>query len=127
MSAQLATSPTIVDIKHFHFFCGSGFVSTLGVGTLTLTGSGTPSAGASSEFMSVAGPATNLLLALLAALAIRLGIAAGIFNPPDSIDFAHVIESTQTGVLTTVALFALAMPISYILIAWLDPRVRATL
>ena len=33
----------------------------------------------------------------------------------------------QGGVLTTVALFALAMPISDILIAWLDPRVRATL
>jgi peptide/nickel transport system permease protein len=33
----------------------------------------------------------------------------------------------QGGVLTTVALFALAMPISDILIAWLDPRVRANL
>jgi peptide/nickel transport system permease protein len=33
----------------------------------------------------------------------------------------------QGGVLATVALFALAMPISDILIAWLDPRVRATL
>jgi peptide/nickel transport system permease protein len=33
----------------------------------------------------------------------------------------------QGGVLTTVALFALAMPISDILIAWLDPRVRASL
>ncbi len=33
----------------------------------------------------------------------------------------------QGGVLTTVALFALAMPISDFLIAWLDPRVRSTL
>lgn len=32
----------------------------------------------------------------------------------------------QGGVLTTVALFAIAMPISDFLIAWLDPRVRAT-
>jgi peptide/nickel transport system permease protein len=33
----------------------------------------------------------------------------------------------QGGVLTTVALFALAMPVSDFLIAWLDPRVRSTL
>jgi peptide/nickel transport system permease protein len=33
----------------------------------------------------------------------------------------------QGGVLTTVALFALAMPISDLLIAWLDPRVRSGL
>ena len=33
----------------------------------------------------------------------------------------------QGGVLTTVALFALMMPISDLLVAWLDPRVRATL
>jgi Zn-dependent protease len=59
----------------------------------------------SSAKMSAAGPAANLVLALLAALAIRLGIAAGIFNAPDTIDFAHVIESTQAGTLTTVAAF----------------------
>lgn len=33
----------------------------------------------------------------------------------------------QGGVLTTVALFALTMPIADLLVAWLDPRVRATL
>ncbi len=33
----------------------------------------------------------------------------------------------QGGVLTTVALFALMMPIADLLVAWLDPRVRATL
>lgn len=33
----------------------------------------------------------------------------------------------QGGVLATVALFAIAMPISDFLIAWLDPRVRATI
>jgi ABC-type dipeptide/oligopeptide/nickel transport system permease component len=32
----------------------------------------------------------------------------------------------QGAVLTTVALFALTMPIADLLIAWLDPRVRAT-
>lgn len=33
----------------------------------------------------------------------------------------------QGGVLTTVALFALTMPIADLLVAWLDPRVRASL
>ena len=33
----------------------------------------------------------------------------------------------QGGVLTTVALFALTMPVADLLVAWLDPRVRATL
>lgn len=33
----------------------------------------------------------------------------------------------QGGVLTTVALFALTMPLADLLVAWLDPRVRATL
>lgn len=33
----------------------------------------------------------------------------------------------QGGVLTTVALFALTMPIADLIVAWLDPRVRATL
>jgi hypothetical protein len=37
----------------------------------------------SSAKMSAAGPAANLLLALLAALAIRLGIMGGLFSPPD--------------------------------------------
>ena len=33
----------------------------------------------------------------------------------------------QGGVLSTVALFAMTMPIADLLVAWLDPRVRATL
>ena len=33
----------------------------------------------------------------------------------------------QGGVLTTVALFALTMPVADLLVAWLDPRVRASL
>jgi len=32
----------------------------------------------------------------------------------------------QGAALTTVALFAFAMPVSDLIVAWLDPRVRAT-
>ena len=59
----------------------------------------------SSAKMSAAGPAANLLLALLAAVAIRLGMMWGYFFPPDSIDFAHVIGANGGGTLTTVAAF----------------------
>ncbi|HTY60060.1 MAG TPA: site-2 protease family protein, partial [Bacteroidota bacterium] len=55
--------------------------------------------------MSAAGPAANLLLALVAALAIRIGILQGIFFPPESVDFSHVIAATHEGTLTTVAEF----------------------
>jgi len=59
----------------------------------------------SSAKMSAAGPTANLLLALLAALAIRLGMIAGLFLPPETIDYAHVIDSTREGILSTVASF----------------------
>lgn len=59
----------------------------------------------SSAKMSAAGPASNLSLAILAALAIRLGLFMGVFFPPNSIDYSHVIEATGGGVMGTVAAF----------------------
>lgn len=53
--------------------------------------------------MALAGPAANLILMLLAALAIRLGIAAGYFTAPASAGFAHVVTS-QGGVLEGAAI-----------------------
>jgi len=59
----------------------------------------------SSAKMSAAGPAANLLLAFLAAMAIRIGMLTGVFFPPDTIDFAHVIDATQAGTMATLAAF----------------------
>ena len=59
----------------------------------------------SSAKMSAAGPAANLLLAFFAAVAIRIGMLAGVFYPPDTIDFAHVIDATQAGTMATLAAF----------------------
>lgn len=59
----------------------------------------------SSAKMSAAGPAANLLLALLAALTIRIGMIAGIFVPPQAIDYTHVIDPTEGGTLATVTSF----------------------
>ncbi len=43
--------------------------------------------------MALAGPAANLSLVLLAAAAVRLGVAAGVFTSPDNVSFTHVTDS----------------------------------
>ena len=53
----------------------------------------------------------------------RPGIGKLIFDAASMRNFPVV----QGGVLTTVVLFALIMPIADLLVAWLDPRVRANL
>ena len=53
----------------------------------------------SSAKMSAAGPAANLLLALIAALAIRIGIYAGLFIPPEYVDYTHIIDPAGKGFL----------------------------
>jgi Zn-dependent protease len=42
--------------------------------------------------MAVAGPTANLLLAILAAVLIRVGLTMGYFTAPDTINFTHVTE-----------------------------------
>ncbi len=46
-------------------------------------------------WMALAGPAANFALMLLAAIAIRIGVAAGYFHPPLAPGFTHITESTQ--------------------------------
>lgn len=47
--------------------------------------------------MALAGPAANFGLVLLTALAIRLGMSAGVFDAPDRVDWLHVVAATQAG------------------------------
>ena len=47
--------------------------------------------------MALAGPAANLSLVLAAGLAIRGGMAAGLFKPPDSISFTQMTASAAGG------------------------------
>jgi len=54
-------------------------------------------------WMSLAGPAANALLVLVAAGAVRAGLAAGVFAPPDAIGFSQLTAATQDGVWETVA------------------------
>ena len=44
--------------------------------------------------MALAGPAANLALMLAATLAIRIGIFINIFQPPDFINFSHIVQSS---------------------------------
>jgi len=47
--------------------------------------------------MSLAGPAANLALIVLAGLLIHLGIAAGLFCPPEKLGFTTVVEANADG------------------------------
>jgi Zn-dependent protease len=54
--------------------------------------------------MSAAGPAANLVLVLAAALAIRAGIAAGVFHAPAAIGFESLVAASSDGLAASVAL-----------------------
>ncbi len=59
-------------------------------------------------WMALAGPGANLLLILLAALAIRAGILTGTFFAPDSVSFAAVVAS-EASELATGSAFILSV------------------
>ncbi len=58
-----------------------------------------------SAWMSLAGPGANLLLMLLAVVALRSGLALGWFVPPDSLGFARAVDAAQPGVMEAIATF----------------------
>jgi len=58
--------------------------------------------------MALAGPASNLLIALLALAIIRVGVAGGIFVPPESVVFDRVVAAAN-GSATHGAAFMLSV------------------
>src|SRR5436305_998787 len=48
-------------------------------------------------WMSLAGPGANYSLAILAAIAIHVGMWTGQFVPPESASFMHVVEAASPG------------------------------
>ena len=56
-------------------------------------------------WMAIAGPAANMCLLLLAVLAIRLLMLAGVLAPPESIEFAQVVSGAAPGLTEGLALF----------------------
>ena len=51
--------------------------------------------------MAAAGPAGNLLIALLAFVALRAGLAVEVFVPPDRVNFHHLVEAASGHPLLT--------------------------
>lgn len=56
-------------------------------------------------WMALAGPGANILLVILAGLAIRGGILAGVFHPPDSVNFDRIVSGAESGLWPAVAYF----------------------
>ena len=56
-----------------------------------------------SALMSLAGPASNMILVIIAFILIRLGVMFGIFYAPDMINFSHVTAATSAGIFDGVA------------------------
>ncbi len=55
-----------------------------------------------SALMAIAGPAANLFLVILAAIAIHAGIALGYFYQPDSIGFTSIVATDLGGIYSGV-------------------------
>ena len=51
----------------------------------------------SAAWMAIAGPAANLLLVIAAAICIRIGLAAGWFEVPESFKFASIVRPAAEG------------------------------
>ena len=60
-------------------------------------------------WMSLAGPAANFTLAILAGIAIHIGIGTGHFRVPDSANFMHVVEPAAAGIASGAATFVSLM------------------
>jgi len=56
-----------------------------------------------SALMSLAGPVSNLALAVISALLIRAGIFFGVFYAPESLDFSHITAATNGGIFSCLA------------------------
>ena len=54
-------------------------------------------------WMSLAGPAANAALVVAAAIAIRVGLATGVFAPPESIGIERVVLGADAGAAVTIA------------------------
>jgi Zn-dependent protease len=56
-------------------------------------------------WMALAGPGANILLILLALVSIRIGVAGGVFQSPDSVVFDRITAATAGGIWPGIAFF----------------------
>ena len=57
----------------------------------------------SAALMALAGPVANLILVVLAGLAIRAGILLGVFHAPESVTFEHVTAAASPGIANSAS------------------------
>jgi len=69
-------------------------------------------------WMSLAGPASNLVLVLLAALSIRAGLAAGVFALPDYATFAELVVAEGDVGGTAATLVSIAFTLNLVLLVF---------
>ena len=69
--------------------------------------------------MAAAGPASNLLLVLVAALAIRVGLGSGLLLPPERLGFASLVMAAEPGPATAIAsLLSILFSLNLVLFAF---------
>ncbi len=66
-------------------------------------------------WMALAGPASNLILVVLAALLIRLGMALGYFAPPDAVNFTQITAATPAGAASVASLLSILFTLNLLL------------
>jgi Zn-dependent protease len=66
-------------------------------------------------WMSLAGPAANFVLAILAALAIHVGIWTHVLAPPDSASFTHIVAAAQPGAEGAAGLLSVMFSLNLLL------------
>ncbi|MGE3956185.1 MAG: site-2 protease family protein [Vicinamibacterales bacterium] len=71
-------------------------------------------------WMSLAGPASNMVLVVAAILAIKVGVFSGVFYAPDSAGFGRLIGAEEGGVWRALAAFTSAVFSMNLLLATLN-------
>ncbi|MEO6740794.1 MAG: site-2 protease family protein [Chthoniobacteraceae bacterium] len=66
----------------------------------------------SAAWMAIAGPAANLLLVIAAAICIRIGLAAGWFEVPESFKFGSIVRPVEEGGIAHFATMLLGVVFS---------------
>ena len=69
-------------------------------------------------WMALAGPVSNLILVIIAGLAIRLGMLLGYFKAPESISFTQVTLATQGEMAAVATLLSILFTLNLLLFAF---------
>jgi Zn-dependent protease len=66
--------------------------------------------------MSLAGPAANLILVIIAGVIIKLGVVFGMFSPPESIGFSHLTDANFGWAKGLAAVFSILFTLNLVLL-----------